>query len=151
MTDNVVWQLLLELRDGKRRAFAMLMKDAGVADAPKPGCYGWQAGPGARAVRIALAHAGDPASQVCWAGDWATAERHLAAIQPGLAAKVLKLARPANLASFGAERDAVVDSDLSKADHVDPPVRPKRAGRRQPNAVVVPLSPRHARQRSAAM
>jgi len=105
MTDDVAWELRLKLGDGGLEAFDALVESAGVpaiADRAVPGRYGWRPGTGERTAQIVLGYDGPPAAAICWVGDWATAERRLTAIAPGFAGRLLAVAQPVDLVSFGA-------------------------------------------------
>lgn len=103
MADEVLWELTLELRDGAAASFRATMSERSMPSAEvngKTGRYGWSLS--ADGMTASIFFRADEGPVVCWAGDWADAERHLTAIGEDLPRRIAELGRPTNLISFDA-------------------------------------------------
>lgn len=103
MTDNVPWQIDLEIHDGRFDDFSALMGDAlHHADSHVPAQeYAWSVDENRTTARIFQVFREASTPLVCWSLDWPTACKHLAAISPDLATRLLEVAEPVNLVTYG--------------------------------------------------
>ena len=104
MADSIVWEIQLELDDDAAAAFWVLMDDKArpcVDEHGVVGHYDWSLSDDGKMACIFLRYVRPPAVAVRWAGDWAAAERHLSVLGPDFAQRLLALARPVNLVTFG--------------------------------------------------
>ena len=116
MSDDIAWELQLQLADGALPAFNALMEDAAMPAADDDGVaahYGWSVDEDNDIASIYLRYDDPPTVTVQWAGDWTTAERHLAAIGPGVARRLLMLARPVNLVEFDVNDEVDRDDEVA--------------------------------------
>ena len=95
------------------------------------GHYEWSVDQGSNVGLIFLRYDDPPAVTVDWAGDWATAERHLAAIGPGVVRRLLMLARPVSLVNFGVAAETAVGDTADSACAIKPAETLRARSRRQ--------------------